>query len=193
MTKTLIAAAVLSAVVLASLTGCSVGVIEPSAGPAAGPTSSTPTVTAEPDADTEVGGQFTSGVCDGRDLELTQDETVVILTGTCGTVTVSGKAISVNLENVRSLIVDGAENTVIVSGDVEAVTLSGELNFFTGGTGGTVRSLEISGDNNTITGSVIDSVTIPGSSNFVTWSGGATSATDTGIDNVIVAPSGQLP
>lgn len=179
MHTTPVAAGLFSLVIAAGLSACGADDQESSSTPT---TSSGSSPTSGAGSKTEVGGQFTSGDCEGKDLELSEDETVVDLTGTCGAVSVTGHGIAVNLDNADSITVSGTKNTVVLSGDAGAVTMDGSANFYTGEA---VSDMQIPGTDNNVTATTLGRVSLSGATNFVTWTDGAVSAADTGTRNTI--------
>jgi hypothetical protein len=194
MTSNRIAAAsltVLTALVAVSLSACSIAVTDPESTtpPPASPSPTTAPGDDSDDSDETInGGAFTDGACDGRDVEVSQDSTVVVLSGQCGVVNVTATGTTVNLVDADSVIVTGTDNTIIVEGAVGAVTITSDSNFFSGDAAGSVK---VEGNENDVALNTADEVRLTGDSNFVQWSYGATAAEDTGFDNFVIAASAE--
>jgi len=173
--------------VLVGLSACSFQVRDDA------PTSASPSAPqteTEPDTETKTdnpvsGGGFSNGDCTGKDVTIDQDETQAVLSGDCGAITVSASSVFVTVENAESVTVQGTLTDVVVSGKVGSVSMGGEQNSYNGGD---VATLEVPGSSISVTLNDVGTASISGSTNFVAWSSGATSATDSGTGNTVVAP-----
>lgn len=175
MTSKLIPTVILSIALVSGLSACSVEVVDPG-------TTSFPSPTAGPE---DMGGEFTTGDCDGKDIEVSEDSSTVVLSGRCGVVNVTATGATVNLESADSVLVVGLENTVIMDDKAGAVTLKGDTNSFNANS---VDSIDIQGNGNQVTLNTADVVKLSGDENFVVWTTGAASAEDTGTGNSVVGP-----
>jgi hypothetical protein len=177
----------LTALLAVSLCACSLTLSDPNSTTPPGPT---PAPTSAPDEgdDTINGGAFTDGECEDRDVEVKDDAATVVLSGHCGVVNVTGSGTTVNIVDADSVIVTGLDNTIIAEGAVGAVTITGDTNFFTGDS---VGSMKVEGNENNVALNTADEVRLLGDTNFVQWSHGATAAEDSGTGNTVVAASGD--
>jgi hypothetical protein len=185
--KTTATLTALTALLAASLSACSLVLADPNATTPPGPTPS-PTTSPDESDGTINGGAFTDGECDYRDVEVAQDDTVVVLSGYCGVVNVTASGTTVNIADADSVIVAGANNTIIVEGGAKAVTITSDSNFYTGDWAG---SIKVQGNENDVALNAADEVRLLGDSNFVQWSHGATTAEDSGTGNTVIAASGD--
>lgn len=184
MTKNLLAIAALSVLVL-SASGCSLGITDPSsdnqqpgqnAGEGAGEGAG--------DGAGELASGAASGACDDRDLLVDEDGSRLVLTGSCGVVTITASDVAINIETAEGVVVSGS-NVSVLATHIDAAEVSGDYVTINPDT---IGSLEFSGDYNTLIAQTADEIAISGNFNIANWSEGAASATDTGNDNTVVAP-----
>lgn len=182
---------VLTAVLAVSLSACSIAVTDPES---TTPPASSPSPTSAPDDgsdgsdDPSNDDAFPDGECDLRDVDVTQDDTVVTLSGACDVVTVTASGTTVNLVDAESVIVTGGNNTIIFEGGAKALTITSDSNYFSGDW---VGSIKVEGNDNDVALNVTDEVLLIGDSNFVQWSQGAPAVQDSGFDNVVIGPSAE--
>ena len=188
MTKNLLAIAALTVLVL-SASGCSLGITDPGSGAQqpgqnAGEGAGNGAGEGAGDGAGELASGAASGACDDRDLLVDEDGSNLVLTGSCGVVTITASEVAINLETAEGVIVSGSNVTVLAT-HIDAAEVSGDnvtLN------PDTIGSLEFSGDYNTLIAQEADEIAISGNFNIANWSAGAASANDTGNDNTVVAP-----
>ena len=184
MTKNLLAIAALSVLVL-SASGCSLGITDPGSG------TQQPGQNADEGAGEGAGdgaGQLASGAasgaCDDRDLLVDEDGSNLVLTGSCGVVTITASEVAVNVETAEGVVVSGSNVTVLAT-HIDAAEVSGDYVTLNPDT---IGSVEFSGDYNTLIAQEAEEIVISGNFNIANWSAGAASASDTGNDNTVVAP-----
>ncbi|MEU0489053.1 DUF3060 domain-containing protein [Nocardiopsis changdeensis] len=79
------------------------------------------------------GGDLTED-CEGRAVNIASEDAVVVLNGSCTTVTVAGSNLTVHIGSADSIHVIGADNTVhYASGEPEVTDLGGNNSVSSGG------------------------------------------------------------
>ena len=174
----------LAALLAVSLSACSIAVTDPES---TTPPATSPSPTTAPD-DSDGSDTPPDGECDLRDVDVTQDDTVVTLSGACDVVNVTASGTTVNLVDAESVIVTGENNTIIVEGGAKALTITSDSNYYSGDWVGTIK---VEGNDNDVALNVTDEVLLIGDSNFVQWSQGAPAVHDSGSDNVVIGPSAE--
>jgi Protein of unknown function (DUF3060) len=180
-----------SALLAATLSGCSLQVrdaepeVAPNPSAAASPSASNPGTTVKVPGLPGLDGEFGESECSGEDISIDETASVVVLTGSCGKLTVGASDVVVTVDSTTGLTVTGDRVTVVVTDDAAAVTLSGSNGFLTVGS---ASSISVGGSGNTVAAEIAGGMTISGSNNYIAWSDGASSASDTGTGNTVVGP-----
>ena len=180
--KKTIATLSLTAVLAMTLAGCTFELRDPVAiDDSKNPTD--PTIEVEAPGGSN-SSNFGSGACDDRDLVIDEEGSQLVLTGDCGSVTITADDVSVNLEHAETVTISGDYVTVLAT-TIDAAEITGSnvtLN------PDDIGSVSIGGDYITFTSNGAEKITISCNYNVANWSTGAASATDTGTGNTVVAP-----
>ncbi|GAA3587721.1 hypothetical protein GCM10022198_09100 [Klugiella xanthotipulae] len=122
-------------------------------------------------------------VCDaGENLTFTEDQAVVALMGSCGTITLSGTGITVDAELADTVKIGGSENSAGFTNDVKDVVISGGSSIFSAGA---LTSITVTGDKNTLFIDSVKKIEVGGSDNSIMSLTTPDSVSDSGKNNTI--------
>lgn len=120
--------------------------------------------------------------CDGKDLRLTRDNMQWVINGSCRDITITASHGSLNVDDARSITVEGSDFTVL-NAQVGEVRVGGSRN-----TLNLTRSgrIQLDGDANMVLGTDIPEVGFGGSDNTVNASGKPKIHADAGTGNRVM-------
>lgn len=180
---------ILCAVLLTS--GCSFTIIDPGnaedRSQESEPTETDSTDSGSTDSDSAGGVSDPLGIrtCAGESVTLDRDDTELILEGECGVLTITASRVSVTMESLAGLVIEG-DQVGVVGGDINGVTSIGGASVTV--TAGELAALEVSGNGSTVIADRVTELSVSGSDNTINWSSGTATGEDTGQGNRFLSP-----
>lgn len=117
---------------------------------------------------------------DGEDIEVGGDAIDIDITGSCGSVTVRGNSLDVEIASAESVLVEGQQIDLDLQSDAASLVVRGNANEIDAES---LDTAEITGDSNDLDAGRIGSLVLVGTKNVVESDGAPGSVSDTGIDN----------